>query len=165
MPDNRRIIYWDACCQLSYINEVPGRVLILEPLLASSSSASGTIKIHSSAIARVEVAFGATEKNRKVLDPDVESRIESLWTDPGAIESVEFHDGIGDFARQLMRQAIPQGWSLRALDAIHLGTAMWLCSIGIEVPEFHTYDKALPKYSGITGFDILEPYTLQPTLL
>ena len=163
MPESRRIVYGDSCVFLSYINDVADRIPILDALLASSDS--GTIKIYTSSLSRVEVSFGATEQKQQALDTQTEQRIDNLWADPDAIVPIEYHDGIGREARQLMRDGIPHGWSLKPLDAIHLATAKWLSSVGVPVDEFHTYDTRLHRYAAIIGVKILEPYTPQPYLL
>ena len=65
-----------------------------------------------------------------------------------------------------MRLAVTRGWSLKPLDAIHLATAQWLSSLGIEIDEFHTYDThALFKYVPIVDFNVCEPHTLQPRMM
>ena len=43
---------------------------------------------------------------------------------------VEFHQGIAQIAKALIREALIQGWSLRPADAIHLATAKWLADVG-----------------------------------
>ena len=163
MPDRRSIIYWDACVFLEYINGMGERVPILEALLNSSASDSGAVKIHTSSLSIVEVSFAASEREQQALDPEVEWRIDNLWADSGAIVPVEYHDIIGREARRLIRDAIPMGWRLRPQDAVHLATAQWLSSAGINVEEFHTYDKALYKYADIVGFKILDRIRLNRT--
>ncbi len=163
MPESQKIVYWDSCAFLSYINEIKDRIPILGALLASS--ASDEIKIYTSALSKVEVSFGATEQKQQALEPETEERIDNLWADPAAVVLVEYHDGIGREARQLTRNAIAQGWSLKPLDSIHLATAKWLSDIGMPVGEFHTYDRQLNKYAAMVGVKILEPYTPQPGLL
>ena len=165
MPDNRRAIYWDANCWLSYINAISDRLSVLDALLDSASSKSGDIRLYTSAISKVEVAFSVMEQTEKVLDDETNARIESLWDDPNAVTIVEFHDGVGQVAKGLMREAITLGWSLKPLDAIHLATAKWLCDVEYAIKEFHTYDGKLSRWSSIMGFDILEPYASQPKLL
>ena len=165
MPESRSVAYWDACNFLSYVNEIEDRIPVLQALLADSASDNGRTKIYTSTLSKVEVSFGASEQNRRVLDPETEARIDSLWADPGAIVLVEFHDGIGAIARQLTRSAITQGWSLKPIDAIHLATAAWLHGVGIAVTEFHTYDTGLYKYAAMMGFNVVEPYTPQPRML
>ena len=78
---------------------------------------------------------------------------------------VEYHAEIGNRARTLMRNAITRGWSLKPLDAIHLATAQWLVDNGVQVDEFHAYDRSLDKYGSIVGFTICEPNTPQPKML
>jgi predicted nucleic acid-binding protein len=141
MPNNRKVVYWDACCFLSYINEIADRLPILDALL--STSASGGILIYTSVLSKVEVAFSASEQRGEVLDDETEQHIENLWTDPNALTTVEYHDGIDMNARGLIRSAITRGWSLKPLDAIHLATAQWLSNLGLTVDEFHTYDESL----------------------
>jgi predicted nucleic acid-binding protein len=72
------------------------------------------------------------------------------------IAFIELHDAIAILARNLMRQALTQGWSLKPPDAIHLASAQWL---GVE--ELHTYDDKLPRYGTMIGCKICEPYTTQ----
>ena len=164
MPNSGKIVYWDACCFLSYINETAERLPILDALLGASVSESGGIKLYTSEISRVEVAFSLSEQRQQVLDTETENRIEKLWADPDALAMVEYHDGIGPTARVLIRHAITRGWSLKPLDAIHLATAKWLSELGIRVAEFHTYDASLFKWASIVGFEILRPQTPQPQL-
>lgn len=162
MPDTPAF-YWDSCVPLSYINGVPDRMPILDALL--ESSARGEIRLYTSELSRVEVAFSATEKGQRVLDAETERRIDGLWANPGIITMVEDHRVIAEEARRLMRAAITEGWSLKPLDAIHLATARWLSNVGIAIEEFHTYDERLFRYGAIVGFKIVEPNTAQPTLI
>ena len=129
------------------------------------SSASGAIELYTSTISHVEVAFGATEQLRRRLDPKVEQQISSLWSDPNVVVSVEYHDGIGQSARDLIREAVTRGWSLKPLDAIHLATAQWLSSVGIEIDEYNSYDTRLLKYAPLVAFSVCEPHTLQPNMI
>ena len=165
MPDSTGAIYWDANCWLSYINAVADRLPVLDALLDASGGESDDVQLYTSALSKVEVAFSASEQQQQVLDTKTEGLIENLWHDPDAVVTVEFHDGIADIAKGLMRVAITRGWNLKPLDAIHLATAKWLSDLGLGVEEFHTYDGQLFRWSSIVGFKILEPYTSQPKLL
>ena len=136
---------------------------VLESLL--EESARGIIKLYTSEISRVEVAFAASEQKRRVLDPAMEARIDSLWDDQDAITMVEYHSGIAVEARNLMRDAITRDWSLKPLDAIHLATTQWLSKAGYAIAEFHTYDTRLFRYGPIVGFRVIEPITRNPKLL
>ena len=164
MPDTRKIMYWDSCVSLSYVNEMRDRMPVLDVLLESSRS-GGAVKFYTSTLTHVEVSFAASEQRKRVLDPQAEQRINDLWSDPEVVMSVEYHEGIGQVAKGLIRDAIARGWSLKPLDAIHLATAQWLGSVGLKVEEFHTYDDRLWKYGPIVGFGIREPYTQAPRLL
>ena len=134
----------------------------LETLLERSDR--GEIELYTSEISRVEVAFAASEQKRRRLDPGIEQRIDSLWADSNVVVSVEYHGAIGQISRDLMREAITRGWSLKPLDAIHLATAQWLSDVGTEMDEFQTYDN-LSRYASIVDFSICEPYTPQPRML
>src|SRR4051812_27715859 len=102
MPDDHRRVYWDACVALSYINAVPGRLVIIEELLRQARA--GEFELLTSVLSRVEVAFAATEKQGGSLDSAVETKIDDLWRPGSPIKMVEFYDLIGQSARQLMRQ-------------------------------------------------------------
>ena len=159
MPDTPARIYWDANVFLSYVNAIPNRMPVLDALL--EKSASGAIVIYTSALSHVEVAFGASEKDRNMLNKEIEQKIASLWADTEAVVSVEYHEAIGETAKDLIRGSITEGWSLKPLDAIHLATAQWLLGAGRTLAEFHTYDTGLFKYKDIVGCPILRPHTLQ----
>ena len=165
MPNSRKVVYWDACCFLSYINETAVRLPMLDALLGVNVSESEGIKLYTSEISKIEVAFSLSEQRQQALDAETEKRIEKLWADPDALVTVEYHDGIGLTARDLIRCSITRRWSLKPLDAIHLATAKWLSERGLTVDEFHTYDDGLIKWASIVGFRILQPYTPQPQLL
>ena len=155
MPDTPKTIYWDANCFLSYMNEIAGRFEILADLL--QKSLAGDVRIYTSNLSQVEVAFSSLERERQTLYPEVEGQINDLWSDRRPINSVEFNATIGMAARGLIRGSVARGWSLKPLDAIHLATAQWLPNLGAQVDEFHTYDGGLPRYSHIVGFPISEP--------
>ncbi len=163
MPDRKMDIYWDANPFLSYVNEHPGRMPTLGALL--ENNAGGGVNTYTSSLSQVEVAFAASEQQRRALDPQEEQKIASLWSAPDAVSLVEYHNDIGQEARTLIRGAITRGWSLKPLDAIHLATAQWLSNVGFTITEFHTYDRALDKYGQIVGFRICEPYTAQPSMI
>ena len=161
MPDTA--VYWDANVFLSYINGVPERLPTLDALLESSASGGG-IRIYTSTLSVTEVAFATSEQKRGVLDPAMEQKIDSLWEPSGPVTLADFHIGIGRQARDLMRGAITNRWSLKPYDANHLATAQWLSKMDISVDEFHTYDDRLVKYGSIVGFKIVRPYISAPKL-
>ena len=165
MPDPKRNLYWDANVFLYYINDDPDRAPTIEALLASSAAPAGSVKIYTSAISHVEVAYGASEQQKRTLNPAVVEKIENLWNDPNAVTSVEYNERVGRIAWELIRESMLRNWSLRSMDAIHLATAVWLSQIGIPINEFHTYEPRLVKFSELTNIPIQEPYTQQPNLL
>ena len=138
---------------------------VLDVLLEASSKIDGEVKIYTSTLSHVEVAFGASEQTRQVLDPQIEQMLDALWADTDAVIPVEYHTGIGQIARSLIRNAVSRGWSLKPLDAIHLSIAQWLSSSGLALKEFHTYDSGLLKYESLVEFSICEPYTEQPRMI
>lgn len=165
MPDAPRIIYWDSCVFLYYVNMIPEHLSLLEQILEDSASDSSPIKIYTSVLSHVEVSFAASEQHNQVLDPEIERLISNLWSDPEAVVSVEHHTDIGQLATGLMRDAVTEGRSLKPLDAVHLATAQWLSSVGLTVEEFHTYDQRLFNYSSVVGFPIVEPRIENPRML
>lgn len=160
MTNVPRLIYWDSCVFLAYINEEPGRVDILDEILNEISDDKDD-SIITSVESIVEASFGAVEKNLGVLDPDVERRIDSLWADRSVLTLVEVNEEIARIARNLLRDAIPNNWALKPKDAIHLATAQWVDRNASPVSEFHTYDTKLEKYQTMMGIHIVEPYVVQ----
>lgn len=165
MPDASKIIYWDSCVFLYYVNMNPEYVSLLEQILEDSASDSSPIKIYTSVLSHVEVSFAASEQQNQVLDPRIERLISNLWSDPEAVVSVEHHTDIGQLAIRLIRDAVTRGWSLKPYDAVHLATAQWLSSVGMTVEEFHTYDRSLFRYASIVGFPIVKPRIENPRML
>ena len=158
-------MYWDANVFLYYINDDADRAPTIEALLSSSTAPDGAVKIYTSAISHIEVAYGASEQQKRTLNPTVIEEIENLWTDPNAVTSVEYNERVGRIARDLIRESMLRDWSLRSVDAIHLATAVWLSQVGIQIEEFHTYEPRLVKFSELTKIPVLEPYTQRPSLL
>jgi predicted nucleic acid-binding protein len=159
MPNDERVFYWDSCVFLNVIDASPQHINTLRSFLEEVQNNSDDI-IVTSAIAKVEVAFTSYEKTAGALDPQAEANIDALWNDPSVVELIDFNDDIAVIARDLMREAITRGWSLKPNDAIHLASARWMGNI----TEFHTYDD-LSKYASLIGCDICEPYILQPRLI
>ena len=158
MPDSLRRIYIDSCVFLDYINDVPGHAAVVEAILAEGRRYDTSL--FTSILTPVEVAFAAGEQQKRALDPIEEENIEKLWRPGSPVHLVEYYRLIGDDARALIRNAMLKGWSLQAMDALHLRTARRL-----ECTEFFTYEKRLPKFDEITGLTIVEPYTREPLLL
>lgn len=151
MPDSKPRIYWDTCVLLSFINGLPERLPDIETLLLEAEKE--TVELLTSTLSIVEVAFAAAEQDRHVLDEGTEERINKLWIPSSPIKLVEFHQLIAQDARDLMCKALTKGWSLKPLDAIHLGSAQ---RMGVD--EFHTYDRKLHGYHELIGCKIQPPF-------
>jgi predicted nucleic acid-binding protein len=121
MPEPR-FIYWDANVFLSYLNDDPERVPVLEAILEAIES-SKTDRIVTSVLSKVEVAWIAHEKLNRVLDREEEARIDEMWNNPDIVELVDFSDEIALKARKFMWEGMGMGWKLRTNDAIHLASA------------------------------------------
>jgi len=158
MPEPR-FIYWDANVFISYLNNDPNRLPVLEAILEGMGSSKND-RIVTSAISKVEVAWVAHERLKRALSTEEEIRIDALWNNPDVVEMVDFSDEIALIARKLMREGMTRGWKLTTNDAIHLASAQWVGAI-----ELQTYDMDdLPRYSELLGLTICEPHTIQPRL-
>ena len=158
MPEPQ-FLYWDADVFLSYLNENPDRVQILQAILDKVSKEKHHL-IVTSTITKVEVAWVAHEKLNRVLSDTEEERIDSLWNDSSVIDFIDFHEDIAMLARDIMRNGMIKGWRLRANDAIHLASAQWM-----QCYEVNTYDDKWKKFEELVGITIKEPFVIQPNLL
>ncbi len=157
----RRRVYWDACVWQTYVNGEPlDRLPIIDQILLESAKDDGAVRLFTSEVSKVEVAFVVYEQQAGKLDPNAEAAIDGLWADRSALDITEYHALLGSTARWLIRTAVGKGWALKPMDAIHLATAKWL-----NVDEFHTYDERLFKFSQDVGFGIMRPNLLQPPLI
>jgi predicted nucleic acid-binding protein len=156
MPEPR-LIYWDACVFLSYINGVADRLPDIDGLLEQAAKRS--IRLITSAVTVVEVAMAETERTSDVLDPQAEVKIAGLWQPPSPIDLVDFHPLIAAGAVRIIRDGIPKGWRLKPLDAIHLATAQRMA-----VDEIHTYSKDWDRYAPVLGCKICRPFLEEPHL-
>lgn len=157
MPDRRHLVYWDSCVFLDYVNGVAEKSPTLDALL-DRAGPRGHIEIVTSTLSIAEVAIGRLDQSGHSVDPVVEARIDTLWSDP-IIKQVELYKGIALEARDLVRSAYIAGAGLIPADAIHLATAR-----RVGASDFHTYDTRLFKYAQQLGFPVREPVTDQPRL-
>ena len=157
MPDDPRMVYWDSCIFLHYIEGTKEWMPILDSLIDEAST-TGELVIVTSTVSITEVAFAKVEKSGRALDPAVEADIDGLWADRSAIRLVEFDQVIARAGRTLLRRAIEIGRSLKPMDAIHLATAELM-----QVAELHTTDDTLKTWNDL-GFSVQDPYTQRPKL-
>jgi len=156
-------IYWDSCVFLSYFgNEYPERRVNIQALLDEVEASKGSFKIITSVLAKVEVAYIAEEKTAPEEYPNMEAEFDKLWSNIHLVELAEVHDDIVMQARTLTRTAFLKGWRrLRANDAIHLATAMWMTK-HVEMIAFHTYNtRDYEQLKEIVPFRIEEPRPAQ----
>jgi len=111
-------IYWDADVFLSYLNNDPGRLPVIEAILEAVESSKND-RIVTSVLSKVEVTWVAHEKLNRVLSRDEEDRINAMWNNSEVIELIDFNEEIALMARQVMRDGMIKGWKLRTNDAIH----------------------------------------------
>jgi len=152
-------LYWDANIFLSYINNEPTRVQVIDAIFENIQK-NQKEKIVTSVISKVEVAWASIEKLNRALSQIEEDKIDDLWNDESVIELVDFNDDIALLARSIMRQGMINHWRLKTNDAIHLASAQW-----VQASEINTYDiQKLSKFQAIIGIDIKEPLAIQPKL-
>ena len=160
MPSKVRFTYWDACNFLSYIEGHPAdRLPALDAIVDRVRASGGREVLVTSVASVVEVAFAARERDGRALDPKVETVLDQLWADWRVVRLIECHMMIATTARRLIRDALPNGWSLKPKDAVHLATAMY-----IDASEFQTYDDRLAKYAGLIGRPVVRPHAPQLVL-
>jgi predicted nucleic acid-binding protein len=118
-------------------------------------------EIVTSTLTVTEVAFATQEKRAGALDPAVERRIDALWRPPSPVRLADFHVGIAEEARRLMREAIRHGWRrLKPGDAIHLATA-----VDLAADVLHTYNvDDFARWGPLLGMLIGPPEATQPEL-
>lgn len=144
-------VYWDSNVFLSAINASKDRLPVIEAILDDCDH--GDVEIYTSVLSITEVAFADSEKTERRLSPETQARIDKLWMPPSPIRVEEMSHPVANEARNLMRQAIVEGWTLKPPDAIHLASAKRRL-----VHEFHTYDvRRLSKFASITRYAIIEP--------
>ena len=155
MAASRPLVYWDACCFLSYLSGDPSR-LVLRRLMEDAKA--GGILLVTSAISIAEVAYLAPEGLGRPLDQAIEAKIESMWRWVQAIRIVDTHAGIGRRARDLLRHALVHGWERNARDAIHLASAQQAGATTV-----HTYDAKWDRFSPLIGTNVERPNLLYVT--
>ena len=158
MSSKARVIYWDSCVFLHYIEGTRQWMPVLDALLEEASQ-SNDLVIVTSTISITEVAFAEPERDNQNLDPKIVAAIDDLWNDRSAVKLVEYSEVIARDARELLRRKVQLGRHLKPMDAIHLATA-----VNRHVSDFHTMDGKLQRDWQDLGFSIRHPFTDKPKL-
>jgi predicted nucleic acid-binding protein len=156
MPVDRPYIYWDGCIFIDYFQKEPSRIATLDALVLEARD--GKILLVTSTLSIAEAAFGEHERPPGRLNTAKLEELDAAWHDRSVILLWEFHAGIAEEARRIIREGVHNDRGLRSADAIHLATAK---DAGVE--SFHTYDEKLLKWDGIY-FPIKEPASERPML-
>jgi predicted nucleic acid-binding protein len=156
-------IYWDSDVFLSYFSKHPDRFSDLQTILAEVRESQEGFKIVTSVLAKAEAAYIAEEKTAPEDYPNVEATLDEFWANTRIVELIEVSEDVATEARRLTRIAFLNGWRrLRANDAIHLGTAVWVMK-HVEVIAFHTYNiRDYEKFREVVPFRIEVPRPTQP---
>jgi predicted nucleic acid-binding protein len=156
MPNSVRRVYWDSNVLLSFIENDPNRASDIQTLMEQAEQ--GKLEIVTSTISIAEVAFA--EEERAGLSASADESISALWRPPSPIKLVEFHAGIAEGAKHLLRTALSSRIKmLKPMDAIHLATA-----IALSIEEIHTYDDPLARYADLFGLRIVRPFVEQTSM-
>ena len=159
MPSRRKgpraVVYWDACCFVSLINEHAERMEMLGRLY--KSALQGAVLLVTSTLSIVEVNHATTEQLGHPPDESALKKIDALWQNSEVVRLVEFHRETAFQSRNLIRELRDKGIRPPANpDCIHLASARM-----IDVAAIHTYDDEWWPLSTHFGIDIKKPDTLQ----
>ena len=157
MPDPGRF-YVDSCVYLAYINAEADKIADIDAMFAEAQR--GEARLWTSVVTITEVAFAKVEQDGAIPDPEVLTRIESLWIPPSPTRLIECYDLIAEDARDLICVALPDGKKpLKPMDAIHLATARrW------NLDTVYTYDENMIGWGATLGMDIRYPTPIRPVL-
>lgn len=144
---------------LALINEEQDRLPYIRACLDEAQAEDR--RIITSSYTVTEVAYAAQERSDQVLDSVTLERIDKLWKPISSpVRLADYHIGIGETARDLMRSGVEQGWRLRPGDAIHLATAVFE-----KVQELNTYNISdFKRWEAILGMTVQEPTPFNPQL-
>jgi predicted nucleic acid-binding protein len=146
-----RRLYWDSCIFIDLIKESPYRIAEIRAILDDIRLNSYSI-IYTSLITVTEVAYHASERDRRVLDQTVLDKLDALWEDRSVIEIIEYTPFVARRARDFIRTAMSKNEILQPADAIQLASASWLCHVK-HIEEFNTYDNQLIKAVENSGLE------------
>lgn len=157
MPKSPRLIYWDSCVFLHYIESTPTWVPILDAIIDEVKNDSNLMLI-TSTVTIVEVSYIESEKASRALSASVEISLDAMWRDTSILQLVECDEAIARRARSLLRRAVAESRQLKPMDAVHLATADVM-----RVHDCHTTDTGMLKWNDL-GFPIQQPWARKPLL-
>jgi predicted nucleic acid-binding protein len=154
------VYYLDSCVFLALINKEANRFKVVEAILDDAEARE--CEVYTSQLTVAEVAFAEQEKKKRTLSDTVENKISKLWHPSAPTLLVDVHPNISAGARDIIRQAMKDGWtrgedwSVKPPDAIHIATAILM-----KAEKFFTYDDRLLRLRKKAGVDICEPFLVQ----
>ena len=158
MPNDPILTYWDANLFLDYVSNTPGRIDILDALIAESRS--GDTQIATSILSISEAAYSEAEKEARQADPLVEEALNMMFGDYSLLTLIEYDQLIAVRARSLMRRTLSLEGSLKPADAIHLASAE---HIGADI--VYSFDAKLQRRSiELDSGPVETPRVSQPRL-
>jgi predicted nucleic acid-binding protein len=157
MPEPRRMIYWDSCIFLHWLEGTKRWQSALDAIIDEVKDTASLVLVTSTA-SITEVAYAKVEKSEGLLDPAVLVSLDDLWADDSIVRLIEFDQLTARRARDLLRRSIETPRSLKPLDAIHLATAL---QMGVE--DCHTTDARMKSWNDL-GFPVRDPWTAKPRL-
>lgn len=166
-----KYVYWDTSVFLEGFDGTSARQELVAYMLEECTL--GRLVIYTSTLSIAEVQYAKSEKAQKALSKSTERAIAKLWHPGSKIRLVEVHELICREAAMLSRSALgwgwdtkhPEGFSIKAPDAIHLATAIRVSKLNnSKISEFNAYDDGYTKYAPHVSFRICEPEPAQRPL-
>lgn len=160
MATTQELIYCDSDVFLAYLDAKDKRRSLVVDVFEEVAASNSKKKIVTSTFSRVEVAFIQAEKDRRILDDNVEKIIDGLWNDESLIGFIELSDQVATEARQLIRRSMASGVKIKPGDATHLASAL-----SVKASYLFTFNIDDFKFFFETeGLKICEPFVSSPRL-
>src|SRR3990172_1198160 len=92
-----RLLYWDSCVFLDYLENSPDRIEILDQIWEELETVAGS-KIYTTLFSTIEVSDLAQERNQGIPSVETVQRLDSLWWNHPLVEVVEVNHKIATMA-------------------------------------------------------------------
>ncbi len=153
-PAQTHRIYVDSCIFVDWLDDTG---FAPELQQAMDMAVRGECEVVTSVLTQAEVAFTATERDGRQLDPSVSAKMNKLWHPSSPVELVALHPIVASRASDLIRSGVPFGKSgLGGADAVHLATAERERAI-----ELWTKNGRVQKMDRKLGFTVCAPHLLK----